>query len=136
MNSLVDSVREGRIVWYSPDQDYGLKYGVMAPFFGVPAATITATRRLATVGNEDHLPAVMGLHTYRQTPDNLPRGKRPHYHLTITPALDNYPSDNEVADATRVNEMLEDLIRIDPTQWMWFHRRFKNGPVGRTDIYK
>lgn len=136
MNSLVDSVREGRIVWYSPDQDYGLKYGVMAPFFGVPAATITATRRLATVGSKEHMPAVMGLHTYRQSPDSLSRGKRPHYHITITPALDNYPSDNEVVDATRVNEMLEDLIRIDPTQWMWFHRRFKNGPVGRTDIYK
>lgn len=136
MNSLVDSVKEGRIVWYSPDQDYGLKYGVMAPFFGIPAATITATRRLATVGNDGHLPAVMGLHTYRQTPDSLPRGKRPHYHLTITPALDNYPSDDEVTDATRVNEMLEGLIRIDPTQWMWFHRRFKNGPDGRTDIYK
>ncbi len=136
MRSLVDSIKEGRVVWYSPDQDYGLKHGVMAPFFGVPAATITATRRLATVPNEQgHLPAIMALHTYRQTPDNLPKGKRPHYHLTITPELDHYPSNDAVADATQVNEILEGLIRIDPTQWMWFHRRFKNGPDGRTDIY-
>jgi len=135
MRSLVDSIRAGHVVWYSPDQDYGLKHGVMAPFFGVPAATITATRRLATVGEEGRQPAVMALHTYRQTPDSIPRGKRPHYHLTITPELDNYPSDDEVADAARVNEILEGLIRIDPTQWMWFHRRFKNGPNGRTDIY-
>ena len=136
MRSLVSSLKKGRVIWYSPDQDYGLKQGVMAPFFGVPAATLTATRRLATLGNKVHPPAVMALHTYRQTPDNLPRGKRPHYHLTITPELENYPSDNEVADATRVNEVLEGLIRIDPTQWMWFHRRFKNGPEGRRDIYK
>ena len=137
MRGLVNSIKEGRVVWYSPDQDYGLKNGVMAPFFGVPAATITATRRLAiVVSNDNKLPAIMALHTYRQTPDNLPRGKRPHYHLTITPALDNYPSNDEIADATRVNEVLEGLIRIDPTQWMWFHRRFKNGPDGRTDIYK
>lgn len=137
MRGLVNSIKEGRVVWYSPDQDYGLKNGIMAPFFGVPAATITATRRLAkVVSNDNKLPAIMALHTYRQTPDNLPRGKRPHYHLTITPELDNYPSNNEVADATRVNEILEGLIRIDPTQWMWFHRRFKNGPDGRTDIYK
>ena len=135
MRSLVDSLKEGRVIWYSPDQDYGLKQGVMAPFFGVPAATLTATRRLATLGNKALPPAVMALHTYRQTPDNLPSGKRPHYHLTITPKLDNYPSNDEVADATRVNEVLEGLIRIDPTQWMWFHRRFKNGPEGRTDIY-
>ena len=136
MRSLVSSIKDGHVIWYSPDQDYGLKQGVMAPFFGVPAATLTATRRLAKLGAKTHPPAVMALHTYRQTPDNLPRGKRPHYHLTITPELDNYPSNDEVADATRVNEILEGLIRIDPTQWMWFHRRFKNGSDGRTDIYK
>lgn len=135
MRSLLSSIKAGHVIWYSPDQDYGLKQGVMAPFFGVPAATITASRRLAKLGDKDHPPVVMALHTYRQTPDSLPKGKRPHYHLTITPALDNYPSNDEVVDATRVNELLEGLIRIDPTQWMWFHRRFKNGPDGRTDIY-
>ncbi len=136
MRSFVESIKAGHVIWYSPDQDYGLKQGVMAPFFGVPAATITASRRMAKLGDKQHPPALMALHTYRQTPDNLPSGKRPHYHLTITPELDNYPSNDEVADATRVNEVLEGLIRIDPTQWMWFHRRFKNGPDGRTDIYK
>lgn len=136
MRSLVNSIKAKHVIWYSPDQDYGLKQGVMAPFFGVPAATITASRRMAKLGDKQNLPALMALHTYRQTPDNLPKGKRPHYHLTITPELDNYPSNDEVADATRVNEVLEGLIRIDPTQWMWFHRRFKNGPNGRTDIYK
>jgi len=136
MRSLVDSINKGHVIWYSPDQDYGLKQGVMAPFFGVPAATITMARRLAKLGSKTHPPAVMALHTYRQTPDNLPRGKRPHYHLTITPQLENYPSKDEIADATRVNEILESLIRIDPTQWMWFHRRYKHGPSGRRDIYK
>ena len=136
MRSLVSSIKAKHVIWYSPDQDYGLKQGVMAPFFGVPAATITAPRRLAKMGSKDCPPAVMALHTYRQTPDNLAKGKRPHYHLTITPELDNYPSDDEVADATRVNELLEGLIRIDPTQWMWFHRRFKNTPNGRSGIYK
>ena len=135
MRNMVRSIKNGRVVWYSPDQDYGLKQGVMAPFFGIPAATLTATRRLAKLSNDNGMPSVMALHTYRQTPDNLPRGKRPHYHLTITPELDNYPSNDEVADATRVNELLEGLIRIDPTQWMWFHRRFKNSPDGRTTIY-
>ena len=135
MRSLVSSIKARHVIWYSPDQDYGLKQGVMAPFFGVPAATITAPRRLAKLGSKEHPPAIMALHTYRQTPDSLPKGKRPHYHLTITPALDNYPTSDEVADATRINELLEGLIRIDPTQWMWFHRRFKNGSHGRTDTY-
>ena len=135
MRSLVSSIKARHVIWYSPDQDYGLKQGVMAPFFGVPAATITAPRRLAKMGDKAYPPVFMALHTYRQTSDSLPKGKRPHYHLTITQALDNYPTSDEVDDATRINELLEGLIRIDPTQWMWFHRRFKNAPDGRTDTY-
>ncbi|GAA0321463.1 lipid A biosynthesis acyltransferase [Psychrobacter aestuarii] len=136
MRTLVSAIKAGHVIWYSPDQDYGLKQGVMAPFFGVPAATITASRRLAKLGSKANPPAVMALHTYRQTPDNIPKGKRPHYHITITEAMCDYPSNDEVHDATRVNEILESLIRIDPTQWMWFHRRYKNTPEGRSNIYK
>lgn len=136
MRKLVTRIKESRVIWYSPDQDYGLKHGVMAPFFGVPAATVTAPRRLARMGDKSNPPAVMTLHTYRQTPDKLPRGKRPHYHISISPVIDNYPSQDEVADATRINELLESLIRIDPTQWMWFHRRYKHQETGRNGYYK
>ncbi len=130
MRQLVKSIKAGHVIWYTPDQDFGLTHGVMAKFFGVPAATITAPRRLAKLGDKNNPPAVMAVHFYRQTPDNLPRGKRPHYHITITPALSDYPSDDEVADANKINELLEGLIRIDPTQYMWFHRRFKNQADG------
>ncbi|MDO5767987.1 MAG: lipid A biosynthesis acyltransferase [Psychrobacter sp.] len=135
MRKMISRIEKGHVVWYSADQDFGLKRGVMAPFFGVPAATITTPRHLAQIGDRDKAPALMALHFYRQTPDNLPRGKRPHYHITITPEIENYPTDNEVADATRMNEILEGLIRIDPTQWMWFHRRFKNTESGRSHYY-
>ncbi|WP_296405519.1 lipid A biosynthesis acyltransferase [Psychrobacter sp.] len=135
MKKLVSRMRDAKIIWYSPDQDYGLKNGIMAPFFGVPAASVTAPRRLARLGHKSNPPVVMALHTYRQSPDKLQRGRRPHYHLTITPALNNYPTTDELADATRVNEVLESLIRIDPTQWMWFHKRYKHNEAGRTDYY-
>lgn len=135
MRQLVNNIKAGHIIWYTPDQDYGLKQGVMANFFGVPAATVTAQRRLAKLGNKTNPPAVMALHFYRQTPDNLPRGKRPHYHLSVTPALQNYPSDDENMDAQRVNDIFEGFIRIDPTQWMWFHKRYKT-QLDDTDYYQ
>ncbi len=129
MRSLVTSLKNGHVVWYSPDQDFGLKHGVMAKFFGVPCATITAPRRLAKLGNKQNPPAVMALHTYRK------QGKPLHYQLTITSALVDYPSDDEVADAVRVNRLLEDFIRIAPTQWMWFHKRYKTGKNGKSGYY-
>lgn len=135
MRQLIRHIKQGRIIWYTPDQDYGLKQGVMADFFGVPAATLTAQRRLAKMGNKTTPPAVMVLHFYRQTPDNLPRGKRPHYHISVTPALDDYPSDDEAQDAQRINDIFASLICIDPTQWMWFHKRYKTQPDG-TDYYQ
>lgn len=71
----------------------------------------------------------------RQTPDNIPKGKRPHYHISLSPVIENYPSDDEVADAQRINDMIEHNIKKDITQWMWFHRRFKTQADG-TDYYQ
>ena len=125
LRKLVRTLRNKGVVWYTPDQDFGLKQGVMAPFFGVPAATLTAQRRLVKLDQS----AVMAIHFYRQD------DRRPHYHITITPELTDYPSADEVADATRINELLESLIRIAPTQYMWFHRRFKTRPDGMKKVY-
>lgn len=130
MRHLAKNIKNGQLIWYTPDQDFGLKQGVMAEFFGVSAATVTAQRRLAKLGNKQNPPAVVVVHFYRQTPVDMPTNKKPHYHITFSPVLDNYPSDNELADAVRVNQMLENFIRIDPTQYMWFHRRFKTQPNG------
>lgn len=125
LRKLARALRNKGVVWYTPDQDFGLKQGVMAPFFGVPAATLTAQRRLVKIDQS----AVMAIHFYRQD------DRRPHYHITITPELTGYPSTDEVADATRVNQLLESLIRIAPTQYMWFHRRFKTRPHGMEKVY-
>ena len=122
---LVQRLIDKQIAWYSPDQDYGLKYGVMAPFFGVPAASVTAQRRFVETSNA----TVLTLHFYR---DN---DKTQHYHLHLTPALKNYPSQDEVADATIINQLMEQQINLAPTQYMWFHRRFKTRPEGYPSIY-
>ena len=130
MRKLAKNIKDGHIIWYSPDQDFGLKQGVMAPFFGVSAATLTAQRRLAKLGDKKNPPVLIMFHSYRETPVDMPKGRHPHYHLSFSPVIDNYPSTDEVADATRVNRLLENYLRIDPTQYMWFHRRFKTQPDG------
>ena len=122
---LIRRLKDGRIIWYSPDQDFGLKQGVMAQFFGVPAASVTAQRRLVKVSKAK----VLSVHFYRVGEAN------PKYQIIIEPELENYPTSDEVADATRVNALLEMQLRRAPTQWMWFHRRFKTRPEGYEKIY-
>lgn len=129
VRTLATRLKKGKVVWYTPDQDFGLDNGIMATFFGVPCATITAQRRLVRLGKQNP-PAVIMIHMYRQSPAKLARGRRPHYHITLTP-IDNYPSDDEVFDANRVNALLADQLGKDLSQYMWFHRRFKTQPNGQ-----
>ncbi len=123
MRSLFKALKRGEIVWTSVDQDFGLKQGVMAPFFGVPAATLTATSRMARI---NHSP-VLFTQFHRLANDR--------YRLRFTPVLDDYPSGDDSQDATRMNAVLADLIREAPSQYMWFHRRFKSQPPGEASPY-
>lgn len=129
MKKLITRIKDGKVIWYSPDQDFGLGHGVMATFFGVPAATITAQRRFIGM-NKKNPPVFIAFDMIRQTPDTLPAGKRPHYHISLSPVIDHYPSDDELADAQRINNIMESGIKKDITQWMWFHRRFKTQADG------
>ncbi len=126
MRGLIRNLKNGHAIWYSPDQDFGLKQGVMAPFFGTPAATVTAHRRLLKIAKAEAIP----LYFYRDGDIS-----NPQYHVLIEPALDNFPSEDEVSDAVRTNKIIENQLRIAPTQYMWFHRRFKTRPQGYDKIY-
>lgn len=126
MKELIKKLKQGHAIWYSPDQDFGLKQGVMAPFFNVPAATLTAHRRLMNITDAVAIP----LFFYR-TGDL----ENPQYHVHLEPALNNFPSSDEIRDATRVNQILENQIKMYPTQYMWFHRRFKTRPNGEKSLY-
>ena len=126
MRGLIRNLKKGHAIWYSPDQDFGLKQGVMAPFFGTPAATVTAHRRLLKISKAVAIP----LYFYRDGDIT-----NPSYHVLIEPALDQFPSADEVEDAIRVNQIIENQLRIAPTQYMWFHRRFKTRPQGYDKIY-
>ncbi len=126
MRGLIRNLKNGHAIWYSPDQDFGLKQGVMAPFFGVPAATVTAHRRLLKITRAAAIP----LYFYRTGDLN-----NPQYKVLIEPALTDFPSQDEVADATLTNAIIERQLRIAPAQYMWFHRRFKTRPEGYEKIY-
>ncbi len=124
MRSLFKALKKGETVWTSVDQDFGLKQGVMAPFFGVPAATLTATARMAKVNGS----AVLFSHFMRH-------GDDADYTLSFTPALEGYPCGDDVVDASRINAELSALIRRAPAQYMWFHRRFKSQLEGQLSYY-
>ncbi len=125
IRSVIRALRRNRIVWYAPDQDFGLKQSVYAPFFGVPAATITATSRMVKLNGSPIL-----MLAQQRLPDDS------GYELELFPVIEPFPTGDEVADAARINAELERAIRKDPAQYMWVHRRFKTHPKGKNYLYQ
>lgn len=123
IRGLVRHLKAGRAVWYAPDQDYGIKHAVYAPFFGVPAATITATSRIARMSGAVVIPVAH----YR-----LPGGR---YRIEFGEILSDFPSRDDLADATKVNQCIEHYINKMPEQYLWVHRRFKHQADG-SNLYK
>lgn len=125
LRPLVRALREGRAVWYAPDQTLDPRISVYVPFFGKNVATIVATSKLAAMGRAAVVPYF---------PVYLGRGR---YRVVIEPALTAFPGTDETADAARINRVLEDGIRrYAPTAYFWVHRRFKSVPPGEPDIYR
>lgn len=125
MRQVVKCFKQGHVFWYAPDQDYGKEVSVFAPFFGISAATVKYTSKLATITNSP----VIILGTHRKE-DNS------GYIISFSKPLEGYPSGDDVKDATQVNLALEQQIRKYPAQYMWVHRRFKTRPEGEESFYK
>ena len=91
MRGLIRQLKDGQAIWYSPDQDFGLKQGVMAPFFGVPAATLSALPRLTKLGG-----AVVMTKTTPKV--NVTRGELVPYTLTARNTLGSALTDIAIED--------------------------------------
>ncbi len=113
-------LKQGKTLWYAPDQDYGPRHAVFAPFFGRPAATITAASRFAKANNS---PTFLIRH-HRI-------GRTAQYEMELLPFPDSFPGNDELSDASIINSMVEKAIRHYPAQYLWMHKRFKTQPGGK-----
>jgi Kdo2-lipid IVA lauroyltransferase/acyltransferase len=125
VRTLITALKSNEPVWYAPDQAYRKKGAEMVPFFNIPAATNTATSRLAKMTGAAVLPYFA---------ERLPNARG--YRMIIQPMLENFPTDNAAEDARRFNELIEAQVRRVPDQYLWIHRRFKGLTPDYPDYYR
>ncbi len=126
LKGMIRCLKQGEIIWYAPDHDYGPKSSVFVPLFAVQdAATTTGTYLLIRMGK----PAIIPF-----TPRRLPDARG--YEIIIKPAVDNFPLDNEITAAAFMNKVVEKEICLAMDQYMWLHRRFKSRPQGAPSLYE
>jgi KDO2-lipid IV(A) lauroyltransferase len=64
----------------------------------------------------------------------LPRGQG--WRVCFMPPWTDWPTDDPVADAARMNAFIEQQIAAMPAQYLWVHKRFKTRPAGAPGVYE
>lgn len=117
-------IKDGGTVWYACDQDMGKgRSDLFVPFFGVPAACISAPTRNAKQSGA----SVIYISQVRLAP-----GK---YKLIFSPIQKQFGED-AYADAVSWNGWIEHTLRQYPEQYLWMHKRFKTRPEGEPSFYQ
>jgi len=116
---LLKALKRGQAVGILPDQVPSGGEGTWAPFFGKPAYSMTLVHRLQQL---TRAPVAM---IYAE---RLPKGAGYRGHLRILCDGGMLPEDPAAASAV-INAAIEELIDIDPTQYLWGYNRYKH-PAG------
>lgn len=116
---VVRALKRGEAVGILPDQVPSGGEGAWAPFFGKPAYTMTLVHRLQQLTKA---PMVMIF------AERLPRGVGYRGHLRVLGDDGMLPADPAAACAM-INANIEQMIAVDPTQYLWGYNRYKH-PAG------
>ncbi len=121
---LLRALREERLVMILPDQEPLRTHGAHAPFFGVPALTMTLISRLL------RRTGAAPLFVFAE---RRPGGKfRIHFAEPPEPLDDEGPVDA----AGALNRGVEACVRQIPEQYLWSYKRFATAPPGLPTPYR
>ena len=121
---ILRALRDKLPYFMLPDMDFGEKDAEFVPFFGVEAATLTATARIAATTGAQVMPVIATF---------LPNYQG--WRVKFYPVWDNYPGDDMVAATRRMNQFIEERVREAPAEYFWTHKRFKTRPNGEPSLY-
>lgn len=116
---VLSQVRDGRILYYLPDEDHGhLGRSVFVPFFDNPTCTLLGTGRMLALLDPLVLPCttMLDMNTRRYTVK------------LFSPVTG--VSRNAEQNCVLIRRELEKLVRLQPEDYLWTLRMFNNQPDG------
>ena len=120
--SVLKALKANEAVGILIDQNTSLSEGVFVNFFGRPACANSGFVKLA---HHSGAPVIPGYALWNKTT----RRYDLHFHEEI-------PMTGDVAtDTQNLHSFWESVIRKNPDQWMWIHRRWKTQRPGEPPIY-
>ncbi|MCP4273189.1 MAG: lysophospholipid acyltransferase family protein [Gammaproteobacteria bacterium] len=118
---MLKVLKSGELLILLPDQNPQDGSGVYAPFYGIPAYTMTLPQGLVK-----RTGAKIVLATVIRTD----KGYNLHFiNVDIDPTM------SEEEYSAQMNVHLQQVIDKTPEQYEWAYKRFKKGPEGKTQYY-
>lgn len=121
---IIRALKQNIPFFMLPDMDFGIRGAEFIPFFGIPAATLTAPAKIASTTGAKIIPVVASY---------LPNYKG--WKIKFYPAWENYPGPDITAATRRMNAFIEERILEAPAEYFWTHKRFKTRPPGQPSVY-
>lgn len=125
---VVRVLRSHGIVAVPFDQNATGRWGVFADFFGLPASTHPGLARLAMMSKAPVYPAFL-----------VRQGGTWNHRILILPEIpvsDTGDRDKDTREnLTRFNRAFEEVVRRNPDQWIWMHKRWRTRPPGEPPVY-
>ena len=120
VRQLFKRLKDGGVVGILPDQQPKAGDGEFAPFFGVPALTMTLLTRLAQRSDAIVLFACCERIDWT-----------PAFRLRIEPAPEGIAATDPVTGVTALNAAVERMARRDLAQYQWTYKRYTLRPSRR-----
>jgi len=124
---IVRALKANRMVAILMDQNQIRSHGIFADFFGIPASTTPAIAMIARKTGSAVIPAFLvreGFQKYRQI-----------FREEVFIDRTKDKGQDALTNTTRLNRVIEEMVREYPEQYFWLHRRWRTRPRGEPKIY-
>jgi KDO2-lipid IV(A) lauroyltransferase len=121
VKKMVQALKKGQISGLLPDQVPTDGEGVMAPFFGKPAKTMVLPFRLAKMANVPLVWVIVIPKVHERFFDNFFKPLE----VTIYFKKQEVTSEDQVIQATQMNQAIEQWVTQFPTHYLWSYNRYK-----------
>jgi KDO2-lipid IV(A) lauroyltransferase len=120
--AILSALSDNQAVGILIDQNSSPEEGVFVDFFGTQACAATGFAKIAAHSRAAVIPAFA-----------LWSGRERRFVLRFYPEVEITGSAE--TDTARIQKRIETVIRENPGQWLWIHRRWKTRPPGEPAIY-
>jgi KDO2-lipid IV(A) lauroyltransferase len=123
---ILQTLKAGGITGILPDQQPKTDKGaVFAPFFDTPALSMLLANKLVRK---------TGAKVVLACAERLDKGRG--YRIHYIPAPEGIADEDPYRAAQAMNQGVEELVRMFPSQYQWSYKRFAKQPDGRPSPYK